>query len=65
MRGVVSYTKTGSQAWAEGQLVYWDGSVFTTGGGFLAGFATKAVAGGAGDTTGELYLDGIPKDDTT
>lgn len=66
--GVISYTKAGSQAWTEGAIVYWNGTVFTTSaaGNFQAGVAVEAVAGGAGDTTGIVRLDGIgrPDEDT-
>lgn len=60
--GVHSVTKTGSQAWTVGELIYLDTSpleftnVATAN--FRAGIATIAVAGGAGDTTGEVRLDG-------
>lgn len=61
--GVWSHAKTASQAWAEGAIVYWDNTnkVFTTtaAGNRRAGVATIAVAGGAGDTTGRVRLDGI------
>ena len=61
-RGVFKITKAASQAWTEGALVYWDDSAkdFTTvaAAHFLAGVATAAVAGGAGDTTGYVRLNG-------
>jgi predicted RecA/RadA family phage recombinase len=61
--GVWSHAKAGSQAWAEGEAVYFDdsGKVFSTVatvGFFRAGVAAEAVAGGAGDTTGKVRLDG-------
>lgn len=60
--GVFKITKAGSQAWTEGALVYWDNTakVFTTvaTSNLLAGVATAAVAGGAGDTTGYVRLNG-------
>ena len=66
IRGVFEVTKVGSQAWTEGALVYWDdaNTRFTTSaaGGRLAGWATEAVASGAGDTTGHVYLDGVARD---
>lgn len=61
--GVVTHAKAPSQAWAEGAIVYWDegSKVFTTSaaGNLQAGTAAAAVAGGAGDTTGSVRLDGI------
>lgn len=64
-RGVISYTKPGSQAWAEGVKVYWDDSAkkFTTtsGGNTLAGVAAEAVGAGAGETTGKVRLDGVAR----
>jgi predicted RecA/RadA family phage recombinase len=63
--GVVSYTKTASQAWTEGAKVYLDVSPreFTTvsSGNTLCGVAVAAVAGGAGDTTGIVRLDGVAR----
>lgn len=61
--GVVSHAKAASQAWTEGAVVYWDDTakVFTTAattGNYRAGVAAEAVAGGAGDTTGKVRLDG-------
>lgn len=62
-RGVWSHAKAASQAWAEGVIVYWDNTakVFTTTAtaNRRAGVATAAVAGGAGDTTGLVRLDGV------
>jgi predicted RecA/RadA family phage recombinase len=58
--GVHAYTKTASQAWSEGQNIYWNTSTAqfdsdpTTGP--LVGVAVAAVAGGAGDTTGTVRL---------
>jgi len=55
-------TKVGSQAWTEGQKIYWDDgnkrctSVATAGP--LIGVATAAVADGAGDVLGEVKLLG-------
>lgn len=61
--GVWSHAKAASQAWTEGAVVYWDdgNAVFTTtaASNYRAGVATAAVAGGAGDTTGTVRLDGI------
>ncbi len=65
--GVFRYTKTASQAWTEGQKIYWDtravgsgGQRFTSDGtqGPLVGVAAEVVAGGAGDTEGEVRLNG-------
>jgi predicted RecA/RadA family phage recombinase len=62
--GVWSHAKAASQAWTEGAVVYWDDTakVFTTAattGNFRAGVAAAAVAGGAGDTTGIVRLNGV------
>jgi len=64
-RGVFSYTKAASQAWAEGAIVYWDGTAFTTvaAGNFQAGVAVVATGAGAGETTGVVRLDGIARPD--
>jgi predicted RecA/RadA family phage recombinase len=63
--GVFTVTKIGSQAWSEGDLVYWDdgNTRFTTveAGHLLAGHAVAAVASGAGDTTGSVRLDGVAR----
>lgn len=60
--GVFTHAKAASQAWTQGQKVYWDDTakVFTTtaSGNTLAGVAVLAVAGGAGDTTGTVRLNG-------
>lgn len=61
--GVISAPKAASQAWTEGQAIYWDNTakVFSsaaTVGFFRAGTAAEAVAGGAGDTTGKVRLTG-------
>jgi predicted RecA/RadA family phage recombinase len=65
VRGVVSVEKPGSQAWTEGALVYFDavaGKVTTVdAGNRLIGWATSAVGSGAGETTGECYLDGVAR----
>lgn len=65
-RGVVSYTKPGTQAWAEGVKIYWDNSAkkFTTtsgGGNTLVGVAAEAVGAGADETTGKVRLDGVAR----
>lgn len=62
LAGVFDLTKIGSQAWTIGTKVYWDDtnkhctSVAT--GNTLIGVAVEAVAGGAGDTTGRVRLNG-------
>jgi predicted RecA/RadA family phage recombinase len=61
--GVISYAKAASQAWTEGAAVYWDDTAknFTTtvGSNTKAGVAVEVVAGGAGDTTGKIRLNGV------
>jgi|SRR5678809_1121642 predicted RecA/RadA family phage recombinase len=63
--GVISYTKAGSQAWAQGESIYWNGTVFTTdaGGGSnpLVGTAAESIGSGAGETTGKVRLDGVAR----
>jgi predicted RecA/RadA family phage recombinase len=63
--GVFSVTKVGSQAWAEGAIVYWDDSArkFTTvaAGNLQVGCAAEAVGSGAAETTGKVRLDGIAR----
>lgn len=60
--GIYELDKAASQAWTVGALVYWDDSakVCTTSasGNALIGAATAAVAGGAGDTLGNVRLNG-------
>jgi predicted RecA/RadA family phage recombinase len=64
--GVWTLTKIGSQAWTQGQKIYWDNSnkrctsVATDG--ILIGVATEAVAGGAGDVTGPVRLNSVAPD---
>lgn len=63
INGVHSAPKAPSQAWTEGQAVYYDDtnkrfSNVATVGFFRAGIAIEAVAGGAGDTTGKVRLTG-------
>jgi predicted RecA/RadA family phage recombinase len=66
IRGVFTVTKAASQAWSQGDLVYWDDTnrYFTTDstGNRLAGWATEAAASGAALTTGHVYLDGVARD---
>ena len=63
--GVVSYSKPGSQAWAELVKVYWDDSAknFTTtsGGNTLVGVAARVVGSGLTETTGYVRLDGVAR----
>jgi predicted RecA/RadA family phage recombinase len=58
--GVHAYTKTASQAWAEGQKIYWDvaNAKFDSSPlvGPFVGFAAKAVGSGSGETTGEVAV---------
>lgn len=60
--GVVTLTKAPSQAWTVGVRVYWDDTnkrvTSASSGNTLIGVATAAVAGGAGDTTGTVRLNG-------
>ncbi len=59
--GVVNATKVGSQAWTEGQLIYWSGTALTNVASTnkLVGCAVKPVPGaGAGETTGRVRLNG-------
>jgi predicted RecA/RadA family phage recombinase len=61
--GVWDCAKVGSQAWNEGDIIYWDNSakVFTktSTSNFRAGFAVLAVGSGAGETVGRVRLNGI------
>jgi predicted RecA/RadA family phage recombinase len=74
IRGVFRVTKVGSQAWAEGAVVYWDSgnTRFTTvgAGNLRCGFATLGLGAampgsGSGETTGYVYLDGVANDSGT
>lgn len=60
VEGVITHTKVGSQAWAEGARVYWDegNKRFTTSapGNLPAGYAVAAVGAGADETTGTVLL---------
>lgn len=59
--GVFSVPKIGSQAWTVGAAVYWDAgnSRFTTVvTGAIRGVAFAAVGAGAGETTGQVRLQG-------
>lgn len=60
VEGVVTINKIGSQAWTQGAAVYWDNTnrratTVATGNKFI-GYCTTAVAGGAGDTAGNIKL---------
>lgn len=61
--GVHDAPKAASQAWTVGQKIYWDNTakVFTNvvGTNLFVGNAFAAVAGGAGDTTGRVRLNGV------
>lgn len=61
--GVHNVTKVGSQAWAEGAVVYWDNSAknFTTvtTSNYRAGVAVVATGSGAGETAGVVRLNGV------
>jgi len=60
MNGIFDLTKTASQAWTVGQLIYWDvatsrvTNVVATN--KLVGAAVLAVGAGAGETTGRVRL---------
>lgn len=63
-KGVFEVTKVGSQAWAVGDVVFWDNgnARFTktdAEGLFRAGVAANVVGSGAGATLGNVRLDGI------
>ena len=62
--GVISHTKVGSQAWTEGQVIYWDNTNkrFTNAsatGLFACGVAAEAVSNAAGNTIGKVRLNGV------
>jgi predicted RecA/RadA family phage recombinase len=60
MSGIYDLTKTASQAWTVGQLIYWDvatsrvTNVVATN--KVVGVAILAVGAGAGETTGRVRL---------
>ena len=60
MNGIYDLTKTASQAWTVGQLIYWDvatsrvTNVVATN--KLVGVAVLAVGGGAGEIVGRVRL---------
>ena len=60
--GVLDLPKAPSQAWAVGAKVYWDNTArvctTTVGTNTLIGVAVKAVGGTAGETIGQVRLNG-------
>lgn len=66
VRGVFTVVKAASQAWTQGQLIYWDdgNTQFTSDatGNRLAGWATEAATSGASLVTGHVYLDGVARE---
>ena len=60
LNGIFDLTKTASQAWNVGQLIYWDVATSrvtsTVATNKLVGVAVLAVGGGAGETTGRVRL---------
>jgi len=62
MCGVFSLAKVGSQAWAQGDLVFWDKTnlrftkTASSDADLAAGIAWEAVGSGAGETTGKVKL---------
>lgn len=63
--GVITGVKPGSQQWTEGAKIYWDDGAkkFTTtsSGNTLVGVADAAVGTGAGETSGDVRLDGVAR----
>ena len=58
--GIVDLPKLGSQAWALGDAIYWNGTACTNIAGALKriGAAVKVDTGGAGSVTGSVRLNG-------
>ena len=60
--GVLDLPKAPSQAWTVGAKVYWDNAArvttTTASGNTLIGVAVKAVGGTAGETIGQVRLNG-------
>ncbi len=60
--GIFMLPKVGSQAWTEGVKIYWDDTnkrcTTAANGNTPIGVAAASVAGGAGDTTGIVRLNG-------
>lgn len=61
IEGVHVLPKTASQAWAEGQRIYWDMTNSKADSGSLSGpyigIATQTIGSGSGETTGYVKLD--------
>lgn len=59
-QGVFALKKAASQAWTVGLKIFWDDSAkqltSVAGANLLVGYATEAVAGGAGDVVGKIKL---------
>lgn len=67
IRGNVAIAKAGSQAWADGALVYWDDgngqcTTVATGNLLIGRAVLPAIGSGSGETTGHVYLDGAARD---
>lgn len=62
LTGVFDIAKVGSQAWAQGDKIYWDNTARnatkTATGNTAIAVAIEAVAGGAADTIGRVRLNG-------
>ena len=62
--GVFALTKKDSQAWSQGDRIYWDDSnkwcSNTNTDGQFIGIARDAVASGSGHTVGNVKLEGVP-----
>ncbi len=60
LNGIFDLTKTASQAWTVGQLIYWDVATSrvtsTVATNKLIGVAVLAVGGGTGEITGRVRL---------
>ncbi|MDF2621411.1 MAG: hypothetical protein K0S00_4070 [Xanthobacteraceae bacterium] len=63
--GIFDLTKIGSQAWAVGDLVYWDNTnkrcTTVATGNLLIGAAMAAVTNAAGNTVGQVRLNGVAR----
>src|SRR5690242_2646441 len=63
--GIHALPKTASQAWAEGQKIYWDVANARCDSGQLngplIGTASQAIGSGAGETTGYVRLSSLPQ----
>ena len=60
VEGVIDLPKLGTQAWALGDAVYWNGTACTNIAGVLKriGAAVKTTGAGAGETLGRVRLNG-------